>query len=317
MTPVIRLHNLSKQYGKGENSVQALVDINLDIQPGQVYGFLGPNGAGKTTTIRLLVGLIYPTDGEAYIFEQNVHQNPIILRRVGSLVEDATFYNFMSGRDNLELLSRTSGTDPKRIDMLLDQVGITSNALRNVGEYSTGMKQRLGIAAALLGDPELIIFDEPTNGLDPKGRQEMRAFIRGLASQGGRTVFLSSHLLHEVEQVCDRVAIINHGRIVREGPVEQLLSGDHAQLRIQATPLDETIHALEKRWTPIVDGEWITLSIKHGENAEVVDFLVAHQIRVHQVMLQRTTLEEFFIDVISEGDEQFELTRMPKKESSD
>jgi ABC-2 type transport system ATP-binding protein len=302
MTPAIRLETLSKTYGKGENAVPALVNVHLDIEPGQIYGFLGPNGAGKTTTIRLLAGLIHPSGGSTKIFGMDVHRHPEVLARVGVLIEDATFYGFMTGWENLEALARTSGRlNRTRIDQLIEQLGMSNHASRKVDTYSTGMKQRLGVVSALMGDPELAIFDEPTNGLDPIGRQEMRSFIRELAHQNGLTVFLSSHLLHEVEQVCDRVAIIHRGKIVREGPVAELLSGEHAQLRMQVSPLTKAVQALKGHWDLVEDGEWILVSAKPDESHRIVEFLVKRNVRVHQVVQRKRTLEEFFMDAVAEG----------------
>lgn len=298
----IRLENLSKTFGRGEKAVQAVVNLNLEIQTGQIFGFLGPNGAGKTTTIRLLVDLIRPTNGAAFIYGQDVRRNPGVLRRVGALIEDATFYGYLNGRDNLEVLARTAGNyRPKRIEALLEQVGLAGEANRRVSSYSTGMKQRLGIAGALLGDPELMILDEPTNGLDPGGRQEMRAFIHGLAKQAGVTVFLSSHLLHEVEQVCDRVAIINHGEIVREGAVSNLLAEGQAQLRVQASPQASALQVLQETWEVSADGEWLIVSAQPEEGYLVVARLVTNDIHVHQVIVRKRTLEEYFIDATQEG----------------
>jgi ABC-2 type transport system ATP-binding protein len=304
MTSAIILDNLSKTYGKGEKAVSALVNVNLEIQPGQIYGFLGPNGAGKTTTIRLLAGLIHPTQGSAQIFGKDVHTHPEILRRAGFLIEDAAFYGFMTGWDNLEALARTSGSPHRaRIEQLVEQLGMTASASRKLSTYSTGMKQRLGVVSALMGDPDLAVFDEPTNGLDPIGRQEMRSFIRKLAHQNGLTVFLSSHLLHEVEQMCDRVAIIHRGRIVREGTVAELLSQEHAQLRLQVSPLKKALQVLEGRRETLVDGEWLEVSARPDESHQIVETMVTHGIQVHQVVLQKRTLEEFFMDTISEGGE--------------
>ena len=298
----IRLENLSKTFGRGEKAVQAVVNLNLEIQAGLIFGFLGPNGAGKTTTIRLLVDLIRPTKGAAFIYGQDVRRNPGVLRRVGALVEDATFYGYLNGRDNLEVLARTAGNyRPKRIEALLEQVGLAGEANRRASGYSTGMKQRLGIAGALLGDPELMILDEPTNGLDPGGRQEMRAFIRGLAKQAGVTVFLSSHLLHEVEQVCDRVAIINHGEIVREGAVSALLAEGQAQLRVQASPQESALQVLQETWEVSIDGEWLIVSAQPEEGHLLVERLVARDIQVHQVIVRKRTLEEYFIDATQES----------------
>jgi ABC-2 type transport system ATP-binding protein len=221
---------------------------------------------------------------------------------VGALVEDATFYGYLNGRDNLEVLARTAGNyRPKRIEALLEQVGLAGEANRRVSSYSTGMKQRLGIAGALLGDPRLVILDEPTNGLDPGGRQEIRAFIRGLATQAGVTVFLSSHLLHEVEQVCDRVAIINHGEIVREGAVSDLLAEGQGQLRVQASPQESAVQVLQETWEVSTDGEWVIISAPSEESHLVVERLVTHDIHVHQVIVRKRSLEEYFMDATQEG----------------
>jgi ABC-2 type transport system ATP-binding protein len=239
----IRTKNLGKTFGRGKTSVQAVKNLNLNVQSSQVYGFLGPNGAGKTTTIRMLMDLIHPSQGEAYIYGCSVRRQHRILRRVGAMVEVASFYDFLSGRKNLEVLAHTGGDyDSSCITALLEQVGLAGCAGQRVGGYSTGMKQRLGLAAALLHNPDLLILDEPTGGLDPAGIQEIRLFLRYLVDQQGKTVFLSSHLLGEVEQVCDRVAIIHKGEIVREGAVADLLISE-SQLRVEACPLDKTGHS--------------------------------------------------------------------------
>ena len=250
--PAIRIHNLSKTFGRRRKRIEAVKHVTLEIPVGQVYGFLGPNGAGKTTTIRMLLDLIKPTEGEVTIFGKHVRHEHGVLRRVGAIVEGAAFYNFLTGRRNLEVLARTANEfDPRRIDALLEQVGLAHRAHQRVKGYSTGMKQRLGLAAALLSDPDLLILDEPTNGLDPEGMHEIRQFIRSLADDHGKTVFLSSHLLGEVEQVCDRVAIINLGEIVREGVVAELLEGK-SRLRVEASPLDRAAAVLSEHWTRVV-----------------------------------------------------------------
>jgi ABC-2 type transport system ATP-binding protein len=186
--PVLELAGLSKTYGR-RGGVRAVRDVSLSVGAGEVYGFLGPNGAGKSTTIRMLIGLIAPTTGEARLFGEDLRSNPAVLRRVGSLVDGGNFYPFLSGRRNLEVLARTQSGGAERIDDLLDQVGLAKDARRKVKGYSTGMRQRLGVAAALLGDPDLVILDEPVNGLDVAGIQEMRALIRSLAVDRGKTVF--------------------------------------------------------------------------------------------------------------------------------
>ncbi|NPA26931.1 MAG: ABC transporter ATP-binding protein [Chloroflexi bacterium] len=221
-TPVLHLEKLTKDYG----SVRAVDGLDLDVYPGECFGFLGPNGAGKTTTIGMILGLLWPTRGRVEVFGQEVTpMRTAALRQVGALVGAPGFYPYLSGRANLRLLARLyPQVGAARIDEVLALVGLDASAARRkVKTYSTGMKQRLGLAAALLHEPKLLILDEPTNGLDPIGMAEMRRLLRELAAQGV-TIFLSSHLLHEVEQICDRVAILHRGRIVAQGPVAELLA---------------------------------------------------------------------------------------------
>lgn len=304
----IQTKRLSKTFGKGQKAVKAVIDLDLEVQAGQVFGFLGPNGAGKTTTIRLLMDLIRPTHGESFIFGEKAG-TPGALQRVGALIEGADFYPFMTGWDNLAVLSRTANDyQPERIETLLTEVGLAKHARKLAGEYSTGMKQRLGLAAALLGDPDLLIFDEPTKGLDPAGIQEMRGFIRDLAERHGKTVFLSSHMLNEVEQVCDQVAIINRGRVIEQGSVAQLLSGDSAHLRVQADPIETVLKILGERWpverdTTSKERGWVRVTANPEEGPAVIQTLVKAGIRVYQVIYQKRSLEEFFIAVTnSDGD---------------
>ncbi len=220
--PVLRLHRLSKRF----KDVSAVENLTLDVHPGECFGFLGPNGAGKTTTISMILGLLHPTSGQVEVLGRPVtptHLAP--LQEVGALVGTPGFYPYLSGRVNLHLLARLYPTvDKSRVEAVLAQVGLEKAAHRKVKTYSTGMKQRLGLAAALLHRPRLLILDEPTNGLDPVGMAEMRQLLQEL-TQDGVTVFLSSHLLHEVEQVCDRVAVLNRGRLLAQGPVADLLHG--------------------------------------------------------------------------------------------
>ena len=186
--PVLALTDLSKTFGRRGGAVKAVRGVSLAVGAGEVYGFLGPNGAGKSTTIRMLIGLIAPTAGTVELFGRDLAADPSLLRRVGSLVDGGAFYPFLSGRRNLEVLARTHGGGAERIDALLDQVGLAKDAKRKVKAYSTGMRQRLGVAAALLGDPEIVILDEPVNGLDVAGIQEMRRLIRSLAADHDKTV---------------------------------------------------------------------------------------------------------------------------------
>lgn len=240
----IAVQSVHKQFGRGKRRVHAVDDLTLEVQSGQVYGFLGPNGAGKTTTIRMILDLITPTKGQVRLFGQPVRHHAGVLNRVGALVEGATFYPYLTGRKNLEVLARTGGYfDPARIQSLLELVGMADRADRPARGYSTGMKQRMGVASALLGNPDLVILDEPTNGLDPAGIQDMRSLIRRLVDEQGKTVFLSSHMLNEVEQICDRVAIINRGKLVREGAVKALLA-EKTRLRIEASPVEKAMQTL-------------------------------------------------------------------------
>ncbi|MCB8966392.1 MAG: ABC transporter ATP-binding protein [Ardenticatenaceae bacterium] len=300
----IQLKNLSKTFGRREEQVRAVRGVNLEVTAGQVFGFLGPNGAGKSTSIRMIMDLIRPSQGEVYIYGHLVRQNRAILyQHVGGLVEGAAFYPFLTGRRNLELIARTRGFyDAKRIEMLLKQVNMIEQADREVKGYSTGMKQRLGLAVALLNDPDLLILDEPANGLDPAGIQEMRHFIRDLVDVHGKTVFLSSHQLNEVEQICDRVAIINKGQIIREGQVADLLTGQH-YLHIEAKPLEKVTAVLGDQFPITRKNKGVTIAVAHEDIPHIVRRLVENDVSIFQVCSQRQSLEAFFLEAIEDGTE--------------
>ena len=297
---VIRISEVTKIFGTRRKQVRAVDGLAFEVEPGQVFGFLGPNGAGKSTTIRMMLDLVRPTEGTVELFGADVRVDPGGLRKTGALVEGATFYPFLTGRENLRVLSHTRGLPAgARIDELAEQVHMAGRIDRKVEGYSTGMKQRLGIAAALLSDPELVILDEPTNGLDPGGIIEMRGFIRSLAEQHGKTVFLSSHLLTEVEQVCDRVAIINRGRLIQEGAVESLLSGTVTELHLEVDSVEKSAAILQDRWE-IEHAErtgWLNVRIEPGESAGIVRRLVENGIAVRQAVIARQSLEDFFLSV--------------------
>lgn len=298
----IAVQSVHKQFGRGKRRVHAVDDLTLEVQSGQVYGFLGPNGAGKTTTIRMILDLITPTKGQVRLFGQPVRHHAGVLNRVGALVEGATFYPYLTGRKNLEVLARTGGYfDPARIQSLLELVGMADRADRPARGYSTGMKQRMGVAAALLGNPDLVILDEPTNGLDPAGIQDMRSLIRRLVDEQGKTVFLSSHMLNEVEQICDRVAIINRGKLVREGAVKALLA-EKTRLRIEASPVEKAMQTLAPQWILSADGDSSFYVQAGREQApQIVEQLVTSGSRVYQVMLQQQSLEELFFEATQEA----------------
>jgi ABC-2 type transport system ATP-binding protein len=298
--PVLALDNLGKTYGRRGRGVQAVRGISLAVGAGEVYGFLGPNGAGKSTTIRMLIGLIAPSTGSVSLFGRDLAAEPALLRRVGSLVDGGTFYPFLSGRRNLEVLAKTRGDGGARIDALLDQVGLARDAGRKAKGYSTGMRQRLGVAAALLGDPEIVILDEPVNGLDVAGIQEMRGLIRSLAKDRGKTVFLSSHLLGEVQQVCDRVAIINKGEVVREATVAGLLDQDSMSLRIEAAPLERAEAALSPHWPVRRDGAALLVTAARAEAPEVARRLVEAGVALFALAPVQANLEDVFLALTQE-----------------
>jgi ABC-2 type transport system ATP-binding protein len=247
----IQTHRLTKAYG----DLVAVDNLNLAIKTGEVFGLLGPNGAGKTTTILMLLGLSEPTSGRAEVVGYDPTRKPLeVKRRVGYLPDDVGFYAELSGRQNLRYTAALNGLDKpaanERIGLLLEQVGLVDAADRRVDEYSRGMRQRLGLADALIKDPSIVILDEPTASIDPAGVADVLAIIEGLARDHGVTVLLSSHLLHQVHQVCDRVAIFNHGRILAQGRMSELaesLAGDQLELEVGVDgPADRVEAALRQ-----------------------------------------------------------------------
>jgi ABC-2 type transport system ATP-binding protein len=296
----IRIEKLHKHFGRRRSKrVQAVKDLNLEVATGQVYGFLGPNGAGKTTTIRMLLDLIRPNQGDVYLFGKPVRREHAVLSRVGSMVEGASFYNFLTGRRNLEVFALTSNLDlpEARFDEVLALVDMQDRSLRRVKGFSTGMKQRLGIAAAMLTDPDLLILDEPTNGLDPHGIAEIRELIRVMADEYGKTVFLSSHQLGEVEQICDRVAIINKGQLLREGNVVDLVT-EKEQFHIRAKPLDKALAVVSAHWTCEAHTDDVLLvDVQKDDTHLIVKKLVENDIQVFEVSPYRQTLEDYFLSV--------------------
>jgi ABC-2 type transport system ATP-binding protein len=296
MTDVIETTALTKRYGE----TVAVDRLDLRVRRGEVYGFLGPNGAGKSTTLRMLLGLVRPTSGSATVLGA-VPGSPDGLSRVGAMIEGPAFYPFLSGRDNLRVLARHAGVSESRIPAVLAEVELTSRAGDRVAAYSMGMKQRLGIAAALLKDPELLLLDEPTNGLDPAGMAEMRDFIRALGA-GGRTVLLSSHLMGEVELVCDRVGVIRDGALVAEGTVEELRGS--AGLRVRVDPVSVATRVL---WSlpavetlTQVDGVLsVATDIAHA--AEINRALVEAGVEVSELYADKASLEDVFLELTGAG----------------
>ncbi|MDD4794726.1 MAG: ABC transporter ATP-binding protein, partial [Dehalococcoidales bacterium] len=231
---VVETKNLTKRFGR----ITAVDELSIEVHRGEIFGFLGPNGSGKSTTMGMILGLIAPTSGCVCVFGMDVTRNlPQILKRTGALTESTGFYPYLSGLENLRYFARiTDGVSPQRIEEVLELVDLTNRARDPFSSYSLGMKQRLGLACALLGDPEFVILDEPTNGLDPAGMKEIRELVKLLGEQD-KTVFLNSHLLHEIQQVCDRVAIIKKGRVITQGKVKELLNRANV-LQIKTTEND-------------------------------------------------------------------------------
>jgi len=296
---VIEARGLSKAYGRR----WAADTLDLQVRRGEIYGFLGPNGAGKSTTIRLLLGLVRPTAGECFVLGHSVQGERLsALQHVGALVEEPVFYEHLSGRKNLELFAALSGgADSQRIVQVLDQVGLLERQHDKVRAYSHGMKQRLGIAQALLPAPSLLILDEPSSGLDPEGMREVRELVRRLGSQEGMTVFLSSHLLHEVEQVCTHVGLIREGRLVANGAVGELLVRDSRAAMVMVEDARLAARLLEEEGqvtvTAVEDGR-VRFAAEPGRFAELNEMLVRHGVRVSAFIPEQTTLEDFYLEAL-------------------
>ncbi|GHO43879.1 ABC transporter ATP-binding protein [Ktedonospora formicarum] len=292
---VLRTRNLTKQY-KQRTVVN---DLNLDIRRGEIYGFLGPNGAGKTTTIRMILGLITPTSGSVEILGSDIlaHRSEV-LPRVGALIETPALYRYMSGRDNLLAFSKAlGGVSSKRIDEVLAIVSLTERQRDKVRTYSLGMRQRLGIAVALLQDPDVLILDEPANGLDPAGIVEMRDFLHRLAAEG-KTILMSSHLLSEVQQICSRVAIINFGKLITETTVKDLTTGK-GEFTVKVERAAEALALLKRQpWGQSArlneEGDIVTSS-PNGKGRELNAFLAQAGYVADELSSTRYDLEETFL----------------------
>jgi ABC-2 type transport system ATP-binding protein len=286
----VRARGLTKRYG----ATAAVDSVDLSVRAGEVYGFLGPNGAGKTTTLRMLVGLVRPTAGDAEVLGRPPG-HPAGLAGLGAMVETPAFYPFLSGRGNLEVLARHAQVPRARIDAALRSAGLAERGQDRFSAYSLGMKQRLGVAAALLKDPELLILDEPTNGLDPIGMAEMRDLIRRLG-QEGRSVLLSSHQLGEVQQVCDRVGVIFRGRMVAESTVEELRGT--AQLVVRATPMTRAEARLVELLGPdavTVGPDELRLAVTADRAAWINRELITAGVEVHELRREERSLEDVFL----------------------
>ncbi|MFE6287876.1 ABC transporter ATP-binding protein [Streptomyces sp. NPDC057877] len=303
---VIHTRALTKRYRGGQLAVDGL---DLTVPAGSVFGFLGPNGSGKTTTIRMLMGLIAPTSGTARVLGHPMPRaTRTVLPHVGALIEGPALYGFLSGRENLTRYDAADPTaDPRtrrvRVETALERVGLAAAAGKKAKAYSLGMKQRLGLAAALLQPRRLLVLDEPTNGLDPQGMREIRALIRELASEG-TTVFLSSHLLDEIEQVCTHAAVMAQGRLITQGAVSDLAAGMRGRLVVATPDPAEAARVLKEQGVGdvvVADDDRVTGDAPDGELADLNAALVAAGVRVRGFGVERASLEDAFVALTGEG----------------
>ncbi len=297
--PAIQTTDLTKIYGK----MVAVDRLNLTVERGEIFGFLGPNGAGKTTTMRMMLGLIKPTSGTARLLGMEITaQLPAILARTGSIIENPTFYPYLSGQDNLRACARLAGMSYEGIPRILALMDLTGAAKKLFKTYSLGMKQRLAVGAALLHGPDLLILDEPANGLDPAGIVEMRDLMKNLKSEG-HTVLISSHVLHEIEQICDRIAILNHGKVVVQGRVEDLLgTGDAIEIRV--TPMEPAAEVLrEIPWVQSVTHQdhRLLVSAPLTRTADLNRILAEQGLYASELRPREQSLEQYFLDVTGES----------------
>jgi ABC-2 type transport system ATP-binding protein len=302
---ILVTRGLTKRFGNNKKSITAVDNLDLEVHRGEVFGFLGPNGSGKTTTIGMLLGLIWPTSGSIEFFGDNKSKPAKLLRRVGVVMDTPSFFPYLSGLNNLRYFAMiTNCAGRGDIDRVIEMVGLKERAKDKVRTYSMGMKQRLSLALALMHDPELVILDEPTNGLDPAGIIEFREMIRGL-QRNGKTVFLSSHLLSEVEKVCSHVALINRGRILARGSVEDLL-GKTKAIWLKVSDADGAVCLLEGiEWIKSVKKKETGLIVAEAEEErafEINELLISNGIHVNETKISEGSLEDFFLATIDAGE---------------
>lgn len=295
MKYMIETNSISKKYGES----YSVKDLNLKIRPGCVYGFLGPNGAGKSTTMKMLLGLVKPSSGEIRMFGSQVgEQNRMeILKDTGSLIEAPSYYGHLNGRENLEIVQTLKNVPREEIDEVLSIVRLEGQQRKKVREYSLGMKQRLGLAAALLGRPRLLLLDEPTNGLDPAGIQEMRELISDLPKHYGMTVMVSSHLLSEIDQMATDVGIINQGKLIYQGSLQTLHDQAKGRICIRVLNQGTAVRVLEEHGeTYRLEGENLVFSECGSEQvAKLVTLLATHGVRITGVTQKQKSLEDIFL----------------------
>lgn len=303
MQTIIKTTDLTKQYG----THKAVDSLNLNVNKGQIYGFLGQNGAGKTTTIRMLLGLIRPTSGRMELFGERIDTGPgQLLKRIGSMIEFSGFYENLTARENLQINARLLGIHkPEALQEALEIVSLHQETKKLVGSYSLGMKQRLGIARAIMHHPELLILDEPTNGLDPVGIKEMRGLIRTLAKERQMTILISSHILPEVEQLADRIGIVHQGRLLEEISMDELRARNRHYMEFQVSDDNKAVLLLEQRLgitDYVARGGGIVRIYSHlGQQAQLNRLFVEQGIDVSRIDVKGERLEDYFVRLIGGG----------------
>lgn len=301
MEPIVTTKGLSKRYGKAMRVNQ----VDLAVPEGAVYGFLGPNGAGKSTTLKMLLGLVRPTAGEIELFGKPLEQkNRLqILQQLGALIESPSYYGHLSGEENLRILQKLRDVPDRNVREVLQIVRLDEHRDKKVSHYSLGMKQRLGLAGALLAFPKLLILDEPTNGLDPAGIQEMRELICSLPERYEMTVIISSHLLSEIDQMADEVGIIRQGKLIFQGPLERLHAMGQRQLALRTDDNSRAEVYLRDKQVPVKQsGQWLLLpDLDDGTVAACGRLLLGQQVNLLRIEERQKSLEDIFLELTGEG----------------
>jgi ABC-2 type transport system ATP-binding protein len=292
---VIEVEHLTKRFRK----TLAVDDLSFKVREGAITGFLGPNGAGKTTTLRVILGLVHPSGGRATVMGRLYRQLESPTQQVGAVLEATDFHPGRSGRNHLRVLAAATGIPRSRVEEVLHVVDLQGPAGRRAGGYSLGMRQRLSLAGALLGDPRVLVLDEPANGLDPQGIRWLREFLRSLAAEG-RTIFISSHVLAEIEQIVDEVVIIHRGKFVVQATTAELVARAAGGIRARSPQVDQLRAALEEAGVKVASSEGDLLTLADATTAQVGEIAAAKGIVLHELVAESSTLEEAFLDLTSQ-----------------
>ncbi len=289
---MIEVEHLTKRFRK----TTAVDDLSFKVREGAITGFLGPNGAGKTTTLRIILGLVRPTSGRATVKDQPYRQLRHPLSQVGSVLEASSFHPGRSGRDHLRVVAASAGIERSRVEEVLGLVQLTEDGSRRVGGYSLGMRQRLSLAAALLGDPGVLVLDEPANGLDPQGIHWLRDLLRALAAEG-RTILISSHVLPEIEQIADEVVIVHRGKLIEQASTAELAARITGGIRVRSPQADRLRVLLEEAGTEVTSAEADLIVVGDGSAERIGEIAAANGIVLHELAVEKATLEEAFLEL--------------------